>query len=517
MHDQQRHLSFEFDWREMKHTERPVACRTRVAFISHFRQKRCVKNPSYFEFTCLRLFDNATVAIPMYISNGAGNNRESLQHIYTAESRLLLLLFVIMISRREEIKAAIKNRRRSKRQSSVGRIAVGEVDRPKDKEFDAGCKPNNVSSSIPLDSTVSTASVTMSFDTSFNSGNTEINSPVMASPAAPIGCNTPTVKKRVRFGGSSDGGAHSPIGDNMLNKNQILPKMPAESFEWTSSLTPEIGLTPIKDDQIRVDDFYPFGEDSDDEFAALEYPVVKIQFDEDEVGALSSPVGVNDMTSISRERLNGTKTSQSSPAKTSSVKQDMLLKLREENERLKNELKEASEEAGTLDAAGALVDERSHVDTADESTLFLENSILDTSFYENNADTGIVNEDIDEGASYNSRSQGDWVDVTLDSDLGSVSMGSSINNTHNVLDPGPSSSTLRKALRHQRRTDSFTSTCPSVFEELKGTCEDASNAFNQVLNAFFVSLDDVDKTAEAMSGVKKDLRVSHTDKFVPRG
>lgn len=400
-----------------------------------------------------------------------------------------------MVSRREELKATIKNRRRSKSfaaGSSASRIAVGGVDRPKDEQVDAGCKPNNVTSSIPLDSTVSTASMSMSFDTSFNSGNTEINSPVMASPAAPaVGFNTPTVKKRVRFGDSFDGGAHSPIGENMLNKNQTPPKMPAESFEWTSSLTPVMGLTPIKDNQTPVDDFYPFGEDSDDEFAALEFPAVKIQFDEDEVGALSSPVGVNDMIST-RERLDGTKSSQSSSVMMSSFRQDMLRKLREENERLKNELKEASEEAGTLDAAGALVDvviplvdESSRVDTADESTLFLENSILDTSFYEHNADTNEDTNDFDEGASYNSRNQGDWVDVTLDSDLGSVSMGSAINTTHNVLDPGPSSSTLRQALRHQRKTDSFTPACPSVFEEIEGTCEDASNAFNQVLNVFF--------------------------------
>lgn len=431
---------------------------------------------------------------------------------------------MIMVSRREELRAAIKNRRRSKSiaaGSSVGRIAVGEVDRP--KEVDSGCKPNDFTSSTPLDSTVSTADMSMSFDTSFNGGNTESNSPMMAPPAAPaVGYNTPNVKRRVRFGGSSGGGAHSPIEESMLNKNQMSPKMPAESFEWTSSLTPEMGLTPIKDDQTPVDDFYPFGEESDDEFAGLEFPAVKIQFDGDEVGASSSPVGdSNDMDSIKKVQINnGAKTSKSSSVKKPSVKEDMLLQLREENERLKNELKEASEEAGTLDAAGALVDESSRIDTADESTLFLENSILDTSFYENSAVTGNVNEDsqdyysVDEGASYNSRSEGDWVNVTLDSDLGSVSIGSTINITYNAMDAGPSSSTLRQALRHQK-ADSYTSTCPSVIEEIKGTCEDARNAFNQVLNAFFVSLDDVDKTADAMSGVKKDLLVSHTDKYVP--
>ena len=427
-----------------------------------------------------------------------------------------------MIRRREGLKATIKNRRRSKSfvtdnaaGSSVGRHAVGEVDRPKDKEADAWCKPNNVTSSILLDSTVSTASMSMSmsFDTSFNSDNTEIRSPVMASPAA-AGCSTPIVKKRVRFGGSLNDSAHSPMGEDMLNKNQTSPKMLAESFEWTSSLAPEINLTPIKDDPTAENDWYPFGEDSDDEFSAIEFPAIKIHFDEDEVGemqdkvgALASPVGVNDMNSFT---LNGTKTSRSSSVNTSSAKQDMLLKLREENERLKNELREASEEAGTLDAAGALVDESSRVDTADESTFF-ENSLLDTSFYERAAHADIGNEDIlDEGAS-----QGDWVDVTLDSDLGSDTMESAIKITHNAMDVSPSSSTLRKALRHQRKKASVTSFCPSVYEELKGTYEDVSNSFNQVLCAFFVSLDDVDKTVDAMSAVKKDLRVSHTDKFVP--
>ena len=445
-----------------------------------------------------------------------------------------------MIRRREELKTTFKNRRRGKSfasdhsaaGSSVGRIAVGEVGKP--KEVDPWCKRNNVTSSSTLgDVTASTVSI--SFDTSFNSGNEEMASP---TPAIEY-CSTPTVKTVISYDDHSPlmRENHQTLMQLQTNKgaSDVFPSTPAESVKWTSSLTPETGLTPEKD-QRPDNDWDPFGDDEDDEFVAQASPAAKILFD-------ASPVGVNDMDSFSRKQMDVTKTSQPSSVKKPSAKDDMLRSLREENERLKNEIREASEEAGTLDAAGALVDERSGGDIADECTLeegtlatsfyegtvetgMLEEGTINTSFYEDTVDTGIVDDGtlttdfytIDEGAaSYNSRSEGDWDEVSLESEIGSVTSGSprKRKNARNVTDAGPSSPTLRQALRRHGNTGAVTSTCPSVFEELMGTYEDASDAFNQVLNAFFVSLDDVDKTSDAISGVKEQLRFSHTDKFVP--
>jgi len=445
-----------------------------------------------------------------------------------------------MIRRREELKTTFKNRRRGKSfasdhsaaGSSVGRIAVGEVGKP--KEEDPWCKRNNVTSSSTLhDVTASTVSI--SFDTSFNSGNEGITS---TSPVIED-CSTPTVKKVISYDDHSPlmKENHQTLMQLQTNKgaSDVFPSTPAESVKWTSSLTPETGLTPEKD-QSSDNDWDPFGDDDDDEFAAQASPAAKILFD-------ASPVGVNDMDSFSRKQMDVTRTSQPSSVKKSSAKEDMLRSLREENERLKNEIREASEEAGTLDAAGALVDERSGGDIADECTLeegtlatsfyegiietgMLEEGTINTSFYEDTVDTGIVDEGtlttdlytVDEGAaSYNSRSEGDWDEVSLESEFGSDTSGSprKRKNARNVTDAGPSSPTLRQALRRHGNTGAVTSTCPSVFEELMDTYEDASDAFNQVLNAFFVSLDDVDKTSDAISGVKEQLRFSHTDKFVP--
>jgi len=456
-----------------------------------------------------------------------------------------------MIRRREELHATIKSRRRGKgfandhsaagAGSPVGKTAVGK-DKTKESDLDPWCKRSNVTYSSPLDVTVSTTSMsTNCFDKSFNSGETDINAHV----ASPDGCSTPIVNKMVRFGISFDDGDRSSMREKILNKNQthssrasvVSPEMPAESSGWTSSLSPEMGLTPEKAEK---EDRGPFSDDADndwdpfggnaDEFA-LESPTVKVSFDDVEVGALESPapVCVNDMKAFTRKELDKTKTSQSSSVKKSSVKEEMRLSLREENERLKNEIKEASEEAGTLDAAEALVQESYRGSIADECTL--EEGTLETSFYEDTVDTGIVDEGtletdcdtIDEGASYNSRSQGDWDDVTLESDFESETLGSASaspprkrNSIRNVKHAGPSSRTLRQALRRQSKSGAVTSTCPLVFEELMGTYQDASDAFNQVLDAFFVSLDDVDKVSDAIGGVKKELCMSHSDRFAPR-
>lgn len=448
-----------------------------------------------------------------------------------------------MIRRREELRANIKSRRRGKSfapdldhnaaGSSVGRIAVGE-DMTKEAE---------VYSSSPLNVTASTTSMSINyFDTSFNSDETEVNAPV-ASPGD-VGCSTPIANKLVRIGNSFDVGDRSSLTQKVLTKNQthlssVVSPPPPKMQGWTSSLSPKTGLTPEKKDLDSEKEWDPFSDDTDNdwdpfrgnadgELAALECSAIKISFDDDEVGAVESPVCVNKMNSFTRKQLDESKTSRSSlEKKRSSVKEEMLHSLREENERLRNEIREASEEAGTLHAAEALVDESYRCSIADERTLE-EGTLESSTFYEDTVDTGIVDEgtlatycySIDEGASYNSRSQGDWDDVTLESDLESGTLesvsASSLRNssyTRNLNHAGPSSRTLRQALRRQSKSCAATSTC---FDEMTGTYQDACNAFNQVLNAFFVSLDDVDKVSDAIGGVKKELCMSHTDKFVPR-
>ena len=453
-----------------------------------------------------------------------------------------------MIRRREELRANIKSRRRGKSfasdldhsaaGSSVGRIAVGE---DITKEADPCCNRSNVYSSSPLNVTASTTSMSINyFDTSFNSGETEINTPV-DSPGG-VGCSTPIVNKMIRIGNSFDVGDRSSLTKKMLTENQThLSSVvsPTKMQGWTSSLSPKTGLTPEKKDldsekewdplsDHTDNDWNPFGGNADGELAALECSAIKISFDDDEVGAVESPVCVNEMNSFTRKQLDEPKTSLSSLEKeNSSVKEEMLHSFREENERLRNEIREASEEAGTLHAAEALVDESYRGSIADERTLE-EVTLESSTFYEDTVGVGIVDEgtqttycySIDEGTSYNSRSRGDLDDVTSESDLesgtlGSVSASSSRNSSYirNVNRAGPSSRTLRQALRRQSKSCAATST---FFDEMTGTYEDACNAFNQVLNAFFVSLDDVDKVSDAIGGVKKELCMSHTDKFVPR-
>ena len=222
-----------------------------------------------------------------------------------------------MIRRREELKTTFKNRRRGKSfasdhsaaGSSVGGNAVGEVGQ--NKEVDPWCKRNNVTSSSTLDVTASTASVSISFDTSFNSGNS--TSPVIEY------CYTPTVKQVISYDDhSSMRENHQTLVQLQTNKgaSDVFPSTPAESVKWTSSLTPETGLTPEKD-QRPDNDWDPFGDDEDDEFVAQASPAAKILFD-------ASPVGVNDMDSFSRKQMDVTKTSQPSSVKKPSAKDDML-------------------------------------------------------------------------------------------------------------------------------------------------------------------------------------------------
>jgi hypothetical protein len=431
--------------------------------------------------------------------------------------------------RRELLRTRFISRRRSKicasdddcaAGSSVGSIriadAVGMME-PNDKD-DPPCKRMIVSTSSPLHETASTADMGMSFDTSFNSSFMEIKSPT------------------------------------------VIPTKPAKSVGWTSTPETEMGRTPEKD-QIP-DNGWNLFDDNDDEFAVAVTPSLHPFDDKVDVGAIASPVSDNDIDSFTRKPFDKTKTSQSSSVKTSSV---------HENKRLKDEIREAREEERILDA-GFLFDESSREDDADEGTLdegtpttsFYENIVetstvdegtlttefntldectlnegtLATSFYEGTIDTGIVGAGaptstfytrdegtVDEGTldennvSYYSRSEAEWDDMTLESDFDSVTLGSKSprktmrENARNVKDAGPSSRTLRHALRHQSiSVDVVTSTCPTIFEELMGTYEDANNAFSQVFNAFVVSFDDVDKIFDVISGVKEDLTMIYTPK-----
>lgn len=55
--------------------------------------------------------------------------------------------------------------------------------------------------------------------------------------------------------------------------------------------------------------------------------------------------------------------------------------------------------------------------------------------------------------------------------------------------------------------DAISSRCPiPLSEELKGTLEDMSLAFNQIRTAFFISPDDVDKMSDKIRDAKADLR-----------
>ena len=359
------------------------------------------------------------------------------------------------------------------------RISDGEVAATTIKEVDSFCRQNG-EPDPSLDITASTASMNISFDTSFNSSNTDFRS---APPSTPMKSN-----------GSGWG------------------TIPEKSWMNTPQ---EIGLI-TEELYSSENDWDPFSGDFDMIIPSPESPDAKIP-------THSSPCGINDMSSFKQKEVDRNKNSRSKSTN------DLLRSLRYENERLKNAIKETSEEAGTLDAAEALVDDSLLNESTDESAL--ENDMIDDSFYQGTVDSGIVDEGtlttdyytIDEGtASYYSKSQVEWDDRTSESDFESVTLESNASpkrtkrHTRNTMDAGPSSQTLRQALRRQRKTGNVSYSCPPVLEELKGTYEDASNAFHQIINAFFVSPDDVAKTSEVISGSKKQLRMSHTDKFVPK-
>jgi hypothetical protein len=477
---------------------------------------------------------------------------------------VVLLLFIIMRRREQSRRGSSKilaSDDNSAAGSSVGSMKIADAVGMMGKSNEDPWRKRSVvatSPSSPLNVTASTADVSMSFDTrSFNSSNIEIGkSPVIVSSRS-----TPINKDR--FDVNFDDDDHSSMKDNMIPHKyetflQVQTNVIASGVspvEWTStpnkSWTPTpSGWTPEKDQKPDID-WDPFDDDNNNGLAAAITSwrpfADKVEVGVLKVGALVSPVGVNDIDSFTRKRFNETKTSQSSSVNISSVHDDVLRSLRDENKRLKNGIKEISEEEGTLDtAAGTLfndsrredADDEGRIDegtlttncdalnegTADEGTL--DEGTLATSFYESTIATGTSTDHVytlDEGTvSYYSGSEADWDDMTLESDFdSSFTLESATSprkpkrkNARNVMDAGPSSRTLRHALRHQTKSGAVTSTCLPMFEQWMVTYEDTNNAFSQVFNAFVVSLDDVDKLSDVIRDVKEDLKMSHTDKFV---
>jgi hypothetical protein len=382
--------------------------------------------------------------------------------------------------------------------------AIGTME-TMDKEDPWRSKRNNIvtTTSSPLHVTASTASMSMSFDTSFNSSIMEVKSSVME------------------------------------------------------------GWAPEKDQRQTPDNYWNQFDDNDDEFAAI--TPTWLPFDDKvEGGASASPVSVNDIDSFTRKRfdkiktsqsssvkkssVDKTKTSQSSSVKKSSVHDDVLRSLREENERLKNLIREAREEEGTLDAAAGtlLFDESSSSDgaAARERTLFTsfdegyigtvtvdDGTPTTTDLYtidEGAADEGAV---ADKGTLATSVIEGavDTVDTSAILETFEVAIVSgTVDELTNILDAVESEADweeddLEDDLDLESELDSvqgksgiITSTCTALYDELMGTYEDTNNAFSQVFNAFAISLDDFDEMTDVILGVKKELKKSHTDEFVSK-
>ena len=390
---------------------------------------------------------------------------------------------------------------------------------------------NNVIASSPLNVTASTASMS---DTSFGTPassilkNSFLNTPASAATPSPTAggnassssnrrvrfdCDERAMKEKVEF----DNSREEVMQLQLDGSAQVVSPFSADK-SWTEGFNPFQDGNPFDcdddgDDEFRfippspatpgtnsfgkfdTPGFSPTGVYETDLFASQLHDAKETaQSSSSPTAIINTTAGDDDVASPAGHQL-----SREEPSLNSSVNDDVIRSLQDENERLKTEVQSVSKggrgvaldevTGGPLDVS-VLTDtdtfDGTYEGTYDEAT-------LGESTYDGTHDDGT--------ATFYSECESDY---SFDDDVSLESVTFGGGNDFKVKEAGPSSGPLRHALRNQNNSG-IACMCPTVFEEVIGTYEDANKTMNQLVNAFLISLDDVDNMSDVIRGSTTEL------------
>ncbi len=385
---------------------------------------------------------------------------------------------------------------------------------------------NNVVTSSPLNVTASTASMS---DTSFGTPASSILKNSLNTPTPTAGgyassssnrrvrfdCDERAMKEKVEFDNSQedfiqlqlDGSAQvvSPFSAEKSWTEGFNPFEDGNPFDCDGGVDDEFNFTPpspatpgtnpFDDGKFDTPGFSPSGVYEIDLFASKQLHEPK-----ETAQSSSSPTVTINTTAVDDDVASpaGHQLSREEPSLNSSVNDDVIRSLQDENERLKTEVQSVSEGGGgALDEVkvgplevSALTDtdtfDGTYEGTHDEAT-------LGESTYDGTHDDGT--------ATFYSECESDYSfddDVSLES----VTFGGGYD--FKAKEAGPSSGPLRHALRNQKNSG-IACMCPAVVEEVWYTYEDANKTMNQLVNAFLISLDDIDNMSDVIRGSTTEL------------
>ena len=380
---------------------------------------------------------------------------------------------------------------------------------------------NNVIASSPLNVTASTASMS---DTSFG---TPASSILKNSLNTPGGTMTPSPtaggnassssNRRVRFDCDDRAMKEKAFDDSQedYGSAQVVSPFSADK-SWTEGFNPfEDGnpfdcdhggddefnfippspatpaTNPFDDGKFDTPGFSPTGVYETDLFASKQLHDAK-----ETAQSPSSPTVIINTTAVDDDVASpaGHQLSREEPSLHSSVNDDVIRSLQDENERLKTEVQSVSEGGG-----GAL-------DEVEVGRLEI-SALTDADTFDGTYDTydeATHGESTygDGTASFYSECESDYSFDDDDVSLESVTFGGG--NDFKVKEAGPSSGPLRLALRNQNNSG-IACMCPAVLEEVWYTYEDANKTMNQLVNAFLISLDDIDNMSDVIRGSTTEL------------
>ena len=389
---------------------------------------------------------------------------------------------------------------------------------------------NNVIASSPLNVTASTASMS---DISFGTPASSIlkkglNTPASAvTPSPTAGGNaSSSSNRRVRF--DCDERAMKEKVDNskedfmqlqLDGSAQVVSPSSADK-SWTEGFNPfedgnpfdsdggggddEFNFIPLSPatpgtklfDDVKFDTsgFSPTGVYETDLFASQLHDAKEtVQSPSSPTAIINTTAGGDDVASPAGHQL-----SREEPSLNSSVNDDVIRSLQDENERLKTEVQSVSKGGRGValdEVTGGPLDISVLTDTDTDT--------FDGTYDESTYDEATLGESTygDGTATFYSECESDY---SFDDDVSLESVTFGGGNDFKVKEAGPSSGLLRHALRNQNNSG-IACMCPTVFEEVIGTFEDANKTMNQLVNAFLISLDDVDNMSDVIRGSTTEL------------